>query len=151
MAISPEALARRRTYDVWRQMLKRCEDPSCTHYRYYGGRGISVCPSWHSFPTFLADMGVKPDGYSIDREDVNGNYEPENCRWIPMDQQAATRRSAIKRIASTPEILRMRALGVTQQSIEEALGVDQTTISRVLTKHGKQSRVAQGRRSWRPA
>ena len=70
-------------YRSWRGMIQRCEQPSYTGFRYYGGRGISVCERWHTYENFLADMGRKPTAkHSIDRWPNNdGNYEPGNVRW----------------------------------------------------------------------
>ena len=76
----------------WRNMVQRCTNPNHTAYRYYGGRGIRVCDRWLSFPNFLDDMGTRPAGYSIERIDVNGNYEPSNCKWIPRLDQWKNRR-----------------------------------------------------------
>lgn len=76
-------------------MLDRCYNERCKSYPRYGGRGISVCAKWHSFASFLEDMGEKPDSYSIEREDVNGNYEKINCIWIPMKDQANNRRDLV--------------------------------------------------------
>ena len=83
------------TYKVWAGMKKRCSTPSMTAYKYYGGRGISVCERWQSFSNFLEDMGEKPDGSTIDRIDVDGNYEPLNCRWSDARTQSRNRRNAI--------------------------------------------------------
>ena len=81
-----------RTYRIWINMIARCTNPNDGSFAYYGGRGITVCDRWHDVATFISDMGLVPDGYSIERHDVNGNYEPFNCSWIPKGTQSANRR-----------------------------------------------------------
>lgn len=81
-------------YESWRAMVDRCTQESSAQWHNYGGRGISICPEWRkSFERFLADMGPRPIGHSLDRHpDVNGNYEPGNCRWASALEQGRNRR-----------------------------------------------------------
>ncbi len=84
-----------KTYTVWLGMTERCFNKNNTVYRYYGGRGITVCTRWlgsGGFEHFLEDMGLRPEGLSLDRINNNGNYEPDNCRWATKEQQIDNRR-----------------------------------------------------------
>jgi hypothetical protein len=84
------------TYRSWKCMRTRCCNPNHKGYSRYGGRGIKVCDRWSSFENFLADMGEKPAGLTIDRfPDNNGNYEPGNVRWATPPQQARGKRSNV--------------------------------------------------------
>jgi hypothetical protein len=89
-----DATKRMPEYNSWRQMRARCHDPRNPAYGYYGGRGIAVCERWRSsFVAFVEDMGRRPsDAHSLDRIDVNGNYEPGNVRWATRKEQQRNRR-----------------------------------------------------------
>lgn len=84
--------SRSRTYRIWCGMVTRCTNTNLPYFNNYGGRGISICERWLTFENFIADMGECPPGLSIDRIDVNGNYEPSNCRWVDTKTQSRNTR-----------------------------------------------------------
>lgn len=116
-------------YRVWMWMRLRCNTPSTTGYRRYGGRGIRVCQRWDAFLNFLADMGTRPTPkHQIDRIDVNGHYEPSNCRWVTKEEQM--RNTRVTRFVTLGD----RTLSVAGWA--EELGISADTI-RVRLHRGK--------------
>lgn len=115
-----------REYRIWSAMKTRCSNENRDNYKYYGGRGISVCSRWiNSFENFIADMGPCPsDKHSIERKDVNGNYEPGNCYWATQSEQ----------LRNTSRSVRVTWDGrsVTLKELAEITGVDYDLIQQRL-------------------
>lgn len=87
-------------YNCWNGIKDRCFREGNGHWKQYGGRGITVCQRWlDNFENFYADMGPRPEGYSIERIDVNGNYEPSNCKWIPAEDQPRNKTTSRRIVA----------------------------------------------------
>lgn len=122
-------------FRVWWSMLRRCEAPKQKGFADYGGRGISVCDRWHSFAAFLEDMGPRPSGdHSIDRVDVDGNYQPSNCRWATSHEQCRnTRRSVHITIDGQTKVL---------EDWCRDYRVSPVTVRRRMVKHGLRAEEA---------
>ncbi len=127
------------TYMTWVSMNKRCYTPGANGYHNYGGRGIKVCDPWrHDFAAFLADVGERPAGRTLDRIDTDGDYEPGNCRWsTPSEQQQGTRRAKGRSCNPTVgELLDLAGVPVPRGYDRRALAPRVAHLLALLEKHG---------------
>jgi len=110
-------------------MIKRCYSPQEPGYPNYGGRGISICEAWRQdFAAFLGDMGEPPPGYTIERNDVNGNYEPINCRW-------ATQLEQVNNVRSNVMLVTIDAV-MTMAEFARRYGLEYSVVQRAIKRHG---------------
>lgn len=96
MAVTTHGMSHTPIYRMWWGMICRCKHPVTNNYDSYGGRGISVCDRWLKFENFYADMGDRPEGFTLERRDTNGNYEPGNCYWTTNRDQQRNKRTNVK-------------------------------------------------------
>lgn len=102
----------------WNAMRLRCNNPKSVSYPAYGGRGIKIDPRWNDFANFLEDMGERPEGTTLDRIDVNGDYTKDNCRWATKEVQTTNRRKY-----TLITVSRLRELEAIERRVKE-LGIE---------------------------
>lgn len=115
-------------HPLYKAMIARCFNKKNKGYMNYGGRGITVCERWlgeKGFENFLNDMGDRPEGFSLDRVDNNGNYEPENCEWRDRFDQAANKRNNI--------IYEFKDCHITLNRLSELTGTCKARIDKAYT------------------
>jgi hypothetical protein len=96
-------------YRSWRSMKQRCDCPSNGSYDRYGAIGIRYCEAWADFEAFYADMGDRPEGFSLDRIDPRLGYSTENCRWIPNNEQAKNQRKTVRVVLDGEQMIQADA------------------------------------------
>lgn len=135
---------RTKTYQKWASMLERCYTPGQVSYRWYGGKGITVCKRWHKFENFLKDMGEAPEGLTLDRIDNDKNYCKGNCRWATVREQMVNRSSSIIiEIKGTRECVAWwaRKIGLTPGAIYQQAkihNISHLTAIKMRLKNGRQ-------------
>lgn len=129
------------TYRIWHGMVQRCHHSGASGYDSYGGRGVAVCDRWRdNFPAFLADMGERPAGMSVDRIDGSKGYAPGNCRWATPTQQS--RNTSSNRLVSfngetLPLVVWSERQGIGEQTLTARLNRGWTTERALTTPAGK--------------
>lgn len=125
---------------TWYAMLYRCENPAREGYQHYGGRGIKVCPAWHDFEVFAADiarlLGPRPEGMTLDRRDNDGDYDPGNVRWSDWYTQLTNRPMLYKKLADADALacLARWRTGEGISALAREFGVHPSVMSRRLHK-----------------
>lgn len=119
-------------------MINRCTNEAWPQYKDWGGRGITVDPRWLEFPNFLADMGERPPGLTLERKDNNGPYATWNCVWATPHQQQVNSRNFKLVPEVVADIKRLRATGMTLTAIGTEAGLHPDTVSRALSGKTRQ-------------
>ena len=98
------------TYRSWMSMRDRCRNPKNSRFAHYGQKGVTVCARWNDFQLFLTDMGERPEGTTLGRYNDSGNYEPGNCAWQTVSEQAKRGSSNGRALLTEEQVLCVRAL-----------------------------------------
>lgn len=134
----------KRLYCIWKHILERCYKVKTQSYPRYGGRGITVCPEWrYGFTTFV--KWSKENGYDdslqIDRIDNNGNYCPENCRWVTQQENQQNSTNAKLNVEKVKAIRTLDTMGISRKQIAKLFSVCHDTIRRVVNGESWQNVV----------
>lgn len=131
-----------RLYSIWQGMKNRCLNPNASNYKYYGGKGVKICDEWiedfEKFQKWSLSNGYR-DNLTIDRIDVNGNYEPSNCRWVTMFEQNNEHKSRVYEIKHNNEVYSLKEfcsiIGISYPKIQTQLYRGKTTIEEIEEKY----------------
>jgi hypothetical protein len=124
-------LSKMKAYNVWQQMIRRCNDPDHPAYRNYGGRGISVCERWLSVENFYQDMGEPSPGMSLERTNNDRGYEPLNCRWASWTEQRRNSRQNKLTKHQVDRIREFRSVGIGCCELARTFGVSPSSITAI--------------------
>ena len=122
------------TYKAWSDMKARCFKEDLPNYKNWGGRGITVCERWLDFRNFLADMGEKPSGWTLERIDNNKNYEPENCIWADRKTQSRNRHYVVLSMEIAEKIRCEYESGIVLKKLSKRYGVSASHVHRVIKR-----------------
>lgn len=128
----------------WKAMMARCYRPGVNGYKRYGGAGVAVDARWHSYDQFLADMGERPVGTTLDRIDNARGYEPGNCRWATGEQQANNRSTnrQVTAFGRTQTIAQWaREVGLSHRALHGRLKAGWEIERALSTRGGRDARV----------
>lgn len=122
-------------YLAWINMRQRVKNPNHPDYKYYGGKGITICDRWGKFSNFLEDMGIPLKGLTLDRLDNSKGYSPTNCRWATKREQWENRTILVRKLDKfeRQEIRRLyKTYRIAQQVLADIFRINQTHVSRVI-------------------
>lgn len=128
-------------YKTWRQMLRRCYDMNAVNYDRYGKRGVTVCERWRGpegFANFLADMGERPEGLTLDRCKGTLEYGPGNCRWANATEQSRNRRSVKLDTMKVRQLRLLAEMGYAGHHIDRMFGLSRGRAGQILRGNGWQ-------------
>lgn len=127
-ASSAERARLEATRQCWKDMKQRCLNPKNRSFKNYGARGITVCSEWLEFDRFFSDMGLKPDGLTLERIDNDGNYEASNCKWLARHEQRLNQRNC--------RYVELNGERVTLRRAAQIIGMRETTLQHRLDYQG---------------
>lgn len=133
-------------YSSWNSMKDRCRNPNNPEYKHYGGRGITMCNRWkEDFLNFLDDMGTKPSPeLSIERIDVNGNYEPNNCKWATAKEQANNKRFIREDALDINDLADIYLSPLSAKTLAKKYNRTEKTIHNIRSMHYKKHEILTG-------